>query len=132
MPTSPVREEKKPGKTITPTPSMKKTPTFSDKSKSTDGKKHEIPAAPKRTPTFGDKHLMNTDAETPKPKVPPLVDQTMSLRPPPPPQSPPPRQSTPARLPSGTQGQIPTRSGSRSETKADAWEREELKKIKER
>lgn len=125
MPPSPIIQEKKPEKTITPAPSMKKTPTFSEKLKRID----DMPA-PKKTPTFGDKHFMNTaDAkpETPKPKVfppppPPPVDQTVPIRPQPPPvlHSPPIRQTKPPAKPGTT------------ETKADAWEREEHRKIKDR
>ncbi|XP_061368031.1 remorin-like [Gastrolobium bilobum] len=108
------------------TPKPKVPPSVHD-----DDEPH-IPA-PKKTPPFGDKHLMNTDdikPETPKPKVPPSVHESVSLtpRPPPPPIT---ETSTPARIPVGTRGQIPSTPSIR-ETKADAWERNELEKIKER
>ncbi|XP_012572593.1 uncharacterized protein [Cicer arietinum] len=126
MPTSSIiTEEKKPEKTITPAPSIKKTPTFSG----TDHKKPDIPI-PKKASTFADKHFIdsdNTKPVTPKPKVPPLFDDpTVSLRPPrpPPPLQSPIRQTSTSTRPS-------TKPGT-AETKADAWEREELKKIKER
>ncbi|XP_057422038.1 pollen-specific leucine-rich repeat extensin-like protein 1 isoform X2 [Lotus japonicus] len=149
VPISPATEQKKPEKTFTPAPSMKKALTFSEKFQSTD-KKPET-SVPKKTPSFSDQHLMNTDdikpktpvlkktptfsdpylmdtddikpeAETPKPEVP-----RWSMPPPPPP---PIRQtSTPARVP--PTGQTLPRPGT-SEAKADAWLREELKNIKER
>ncbi|KAG5023651.1 hypothetical protein JHK85_019993 [Glycine max] len=116
---------KRPEKTMTPAPSMRRSSTFGEKVKSsTDGKKPEI-QAPKRTTTFGDEHSVNTGEikpETPLPRVAPPVHQQMPLRPPPPPLPPPPPppiRQTSARP--GTNG-----------TKADAWEREELEKIKER
>ncbi|PNY00562.1 hypothetical protein L195_g023845 [Trifolium pratense] len=129
--TSPIREEKIPKNTIsfTPAPSMKKTPTFSEKSKRTDDKKPDIPKH-KKTPTFADEHFFDADddtqPETPKPKMLPLVDDpNVSLRPPPPP-PPPPAPQLPI-----SHSRPPTRP-STTETKADSWEREELIKIKER
>ncbi|CAJ2650385.1 unnamed protein product [Trifolium pratense] len=129
--TSPIREEKIPKNTIsfTPAPSMKKTPTFSEKSKRTDDKKPDIPKH-KKTPTFADEHFFDADddtqPETPKPKMLPLVDDpNVSLRPPPPPPPPPAPQL------SIIHSRPPTRP-STTETKADSWEREELIKIKER
>ena len=98
---------------------MKKASTFTG-----DVKKPETPA-PKRVPTFGDNNLMNTDdirPETPEPKVSPPVRHPEPLRPPPLPPSPPP--PSPLRQPS--------RRPSINETKADAWERNQLQKIKER
>jgi len=154
--TSSIREEKKPEKTIsfTPAPSMKKTPTFGEKTKRNDDKKPDIlkpkkiPSfgekskrdddkkpdilTSKRTPSFGGKDFIETDdirPETPKPKILPLVDDpTTSSWPQPPPPPPPPQPSirqtsTPAR---------PSTRPSETEAKADTWEREELKKIKER
>ncbi|KAL5193203.1 Uncharacterized protein HKD37_20G055459 [Glycine soja] len=109
---------KRPEKTMTPPSS------FGEKVKSsTDGKKPEI-QAPKRIPTFGDEDLVNTGEIKPEtlqlPRVPPPVHQQMPLKPSPPrPPSPPP----PIRPTSARPGA--------NETKADAWEREELEKIKE-
>lgn len=118
MPPSPIIQEKKPEKSITPAPSMKKTPTFSEKLK----RIQDMPA-PKKTPTIiGDKHFMNTaDAkpETPKPKV---------FHPPQPPPPPPPPQV----LHSPIRQTKPPAKPVTTETKADAWEREENRKIKER
>ncbi|XP_039689929.1 remorin isoform X3 [Medicago truncatula] len=156
--TSSIREEKKPEKTISfaPAPSMKKTPTFGEKSKRNDDKKPDIlkpkkvPSfgekskrdddkkpdilTSKRTPSFGGKDFISTDdiqPETPKAKILPLVDDPTTSSwpqpqppPPPPPPQPPIRQTSTAARPS-------TRP-SETEAKADAWEREELKKIKER
>ncbi|KAI5387339.1 remorin isoform X2 [Lathyrus oleraceus] len=133
--TSTLREEKKPEKTITfpPAPSMKKIPTFSEKSKRTNDKKPDI-QTPKKTPTFGDNYFNNTDdskPETSRPKTLPRVDDpTMFLTalppppPPPPPPQPPIRQTSISNRPS-------TKPGA-TDTKADAWEREELNKIKQR
>ncbi|KAJ1395906.1 carboxy-terminal region remorin [Sesbania bispinosa] len=53
VPISPETEEKKPEKTITPAPSMKKTSTFSEKFKSTDDKKPETPP-PERLQVLAD------------------------------------------------------------------------------
>ncbi|TKY58929.1 Remorin, C-terminal [Spatholobus suberectus] len=119
---------KRPEKTMTPAPSMRTSSTLGEKLKSTTDDKKPVIPAPKRTPTFGDEHLVNTDEikpETPQPKVPPPVHQPVSLRPLPPP--PPP----PSPLPPFRQSSTSARPGAR-ETKADAWEREELEKIKER
>lgn len=134
-PISSVTEEKKPEKAITPAPSLRKTSTLSEKLKNTDDKNAEIPA-PKKALTFGDKNLMNTTDDI-KPETPPPLHQPVSLRPPPPP--PPTRQTSttkpslvrPPTPPTGTRGQTLTRPGT-FETKADAWERNELLKIKER
>ncbi|KAK7368357.1 hypothetical protein VNO80_10382 [Phaseolus coccineus] len=111
---------RRPEKGMTPASSMRRSSTLGEKIRSnTDGKKPEI-QSPKRTPTFGDEHLVNSGEikrETPHRKIPPLVQKPEPLRPPPPP---PPliRQSS-------------ARAGG-NETKANAWEREELEKIKER
>ncbi|GAU47532.1 hypothetical protein TSUD_94370 [Trifolium subterraneum] len=132
--TSPIREEKIPKKTIsfTPAPSMKKTPTFGEKSKRTGDKNPDIPNQ-KKTPTFADEHFFDADdtqPETPpKPKILPLVDDPIvALRPPPPP---PPAPQPSISQTSITSGRPPT-GPSTTETKADSWEREELIKIKER
>jgi hypothetical protein len=112
--TSPIREEKMPKKTISfpPAPSMKKTPTFGEKSKRTDDKKPDIPKR-KNTPSFADEHFFDADDtqhETLKPKILPQVDDPIvSLRPSPPP--------SPESL---------------RKTKADSWLNEERKKIEER
>ncbi|WJX44815.1 hypothetical protein P8452_31759 [Trifolium repens] len=109
--TSPIREEKMPKKTFsfTPAPSMKKTPTFGEKSKRTDDKKSDIPKR-KNTPSFADEHFFDaaddTQHETPKPKMLPQVDD-----PPPPPQPTPPESPR---------------------KKADSWLKEEHEKIEER
>ncbi|QCD82575.1 Remorin [Vigna unguiculata] len=116
---------KRPEKGMNQASSMRRSSTFGEKLKSnSDGKKPEI-QPPKRTPTFSDEHLMNTGEtkpETPHPKVPLPVHQPEPLKPeplrPPPPPPPPIRQNS-------------ARPGA-NETKADAWEREELEKIKER
>ncbi|KAL2344614.1 hypothetical protein Fmac_005899 [Flemingia macrophylla] len=116
---------KRPEKAINPGPSMRRSSTFGEKLKSTIEDKKPVIPAPKKIPTFGDDHLVNTDEikpETPHPKVPPPVHQPVSLRSPPPPLPPP---------PPFTKGSTSARPGAR-ETKADAWEREELEKIKER
>ncbi|XP_020215258.1 remorin 1.4-like isoform X2 [Cajanus cajan] len=115
---------KRPEKAFYPGPSMRRSSTFDEKSKSTTDNRKPVILGPKRTPTFGDDHLVNTDEiqpETPQPKVPPPVHQPVSLRPLPPPPPPPPIRQSSASV----------RAGAR-ETKADAWEREELEKIKER
>ncbi|KAE9597350.1 putative remorin [Lupinus albus] len=124
-----ITEEKNPEKAITPEPSLKNTSSFGANSKYSD----EIPT-PKRTPSFGDNNLMNTIDDI-KPETPPPFYQHVPLRPPPPPpirqastRPDPIRPPTPA---SGTRGQTLTRAGT-FETKADAWERNELQKIKER
>ncbi|KAK2381085.1 Remorin family protein [Trifolium repens] len=133
--TSPIREEKMPKKTISfpPAPSMKKTPTFGEKSKRTNDKKPDIPKR-KNTPSFADEHFFDADDtqhETPKQKILPQVDDPiMSSRPPPPP-PPPPAPEPPISQTSKTSLRPPTRQ-STIETKADSWEREELKKIKDR
>ncbi|OIV89854.1 hypothetical protein TanjilG_27387 [Lupinus angustifolius] len=132
-----ITEEKNPEKAITPDPSLKNTSSFGANSKYSDENKPEIPA-PKRTPSFGDNNLMNNiddiKPETPPPKKTP----SLRLPPLPPPPPPPIRQAStrpdPIRPPtpaSGTRGQTLTRAGT-FETKADAWERNELQKIKER
>ncbi|KAK7251927.1 hypothetical protein RIF29_35542 [Crotalaria pallida] len=144
-PISSITEEKKPEQQdTTPPPSLKKTSSFIEKLKNTtDDKKPEIPA-PKRTPTFRDNNLMNTTndikPETPPPKFPPPppppVQEPVPLRPPPPiplghsstTRPDPVRPPTP---PAGTRRQSLTRQGT-FETKADAWERNEQQKIKER
>lgn len=100
---------KKPEKTMTPASSMRKSSSFGEKLKGTIDDKKPVIQAPKRTPTFGDEHLVNTGEikhETPRPKVPPMVPHSVFVRPRPPPSPP--------------------------VNKADAWEREELEKIKER
>lgn len=119
--TSSIREEKRPEKTTSfaPASSMTKTPTFGEKSKRNDDKNPDI-LTPKRTPSFGGKDFINTDdiqPETPKPKIVPTTSSWPQPPPPPPPPQPPVRPST--------------RPGA-TEAKADTWEREELKKIKER
>ncbi|KAL9328809.1 hypothetical protein ACSQ67_003812 [Phaseolus vulgaris] len=110
----------RPEKGMTPASSMRRSSTLGEKIRSnTDGKKPEI-QSPKRAPTFGNEHLVNTGEikpESPHPKIPPLVQKPEPLMPPPPP--PPPIRQTSARAGS-------------NETKANAWEREELEKIKER
>ncbi|CAI8617602.1 unnamed protein product [Vicia faba] len=132
--TSTLREEKKPEKTITlpPVPSMKKTPTSSEYSKRTSHIKPDMQTS-KKTPTFGDNYFNNIDdskPETSQPNILPQVDDpSMFLRPPPPPLLPPPPQP-PVRQTSTTT-RPSTRPGT-TDTKADAWEREELNKIKER
>ncbi|CAL0313637.1 unnamed protein product [Lupinus luteus] len=133
-----ITEEKNHEKAITPEPSLKKTSSFGANSKYSDEKKPEIPA-PKRIPSFGDKNFMNTIDDI-KPETPP-PKKIPSLRLPPPPLPPPPppiRQAStrpdPIRPPtpaSGTRGQTLTRAGT-FDAKADAWERNELQKIKER
>jgi hypothetical protein len=133
--TSPIREEKMPKKTFsfTPAPSIKKTPTFGEKSKRTYDKKPDIPKR-NNTPSFADEHFFDADDtqhETPKQKILPQVDDPiMSSRPPPPP-PPPPAPEPPISQTSKTSLRPPTRQ-STIETKADSWEREELKKIKDR
>lgn len=135
--TSTSREEKKPEKPITfpPVPSMKKTPTFSEYSKRASHKKPDM-QTPKKNPTFGDNYFNNTDVskpETSQPRNLPLADDpTMYLTALPPPPPPPPPPQPPIRQTS-TSTRPTTRSGTRTtDTKADAWEREELNKIKER
>ncbi|KAK7317953.1 hypothetical protein RJT34_02601 [Clitoria ternatea] len=119
---------KKPERTINPAPSRKRSSTFTERLKSTDEIQPEPPSLPKRTTSFGDKDNDVIKPETPRPKVPPSVHQPVSLRsqPPPPPPPPPPPSPPPARQPSN----LP-RLGTR-ERKADAWEREELERIKDR
>ncbi|XP_027345772.1 remorin-like isoform X2 [Abrus precatorius] len=117
---------KKPEKTITPASSMKRTSTYSEKLKSKiDDEKPEIPA-PKRIPTFGDMNTDDIKPETPQPNVPPPVQQPVSLKLPPPPPPPPPPSPPPIKQTSNLARQ------STKQRKADAWEREELEKIKER
>lgn len=98
--------------------------------------------APRKTPTFRDKNLRNTDdtkPEIPEPKITPPV-QSASSRPIIPPPPPPPQMRItsikpgplrPPTPPVHTRRQTPTRV-STNKAKADAWEREELEKIKQR
>jgi hypothetical protein len=143
--TSPIREEKMPKKTISfpPAPSMKKTPTFGEKSKRTDDKKPDIPKR-KNTPSFADEHFFDADDtqhETPKQKILPQVDDPIvSLRPPPPPPPPPLAPESPiSHQTSKTSARPPTRQSTKEdpfdkekEKKADSWKKEELEKIEER
>ncbi|KAF7809061.1 remorin-like isoform X1 [Senna tora] len=158
----PSRDEKKPEKALTlvSSSSMKKTSTSSEQLNTQDHTKPEAPPprktptfgdknlkniddvpAPKRTPTFGDKKLKNIDdtkPRSPEPKFAPPVQSASSrpiLPPPPPPHirntSIEPGPVRPPTPPMDTKRQTPTRV-SAMEAKANAWEREELEKIKQR
>lgn len=152
----PVTDEKKPEKVLTPASSMKNTPT-SREQLNTNNTKPETPA-PRKTPTFGDKNPKNADnmlaperiptfghkktdetkPEIPKQKFAPPV-QSASSRPIPPPPPPPqigvtsirPGPVRPPTTPVNTRRQTPTRLNT-NDKKAEAWEREEVEKIKER
>lgn len=109
---------RRPERTMSPAPSMRRNSTLGEKLKGAIDDKKPVIQAPKRTPTFADEHTAEIKPETPPPIVPLPVYEPVSLRPPPPP--PPVRQNSNSARPSAR------------ETKADTWEREELEKIKER
>ncbi|KAI3452889.1 hypothetical protein Pfo_009552 [Paulownia fortunei] len=124
VPTSTSTSKKKPEKAVDPAPSIKNKISFADTDETTSNKPGNpaIEKAPEhapsmgRPPTFADKHLDISDGKSPETLVPK-------------PDRPPTRWST--TQPIETRRQSATKPGF-GDSKADAWEKEEMAKIKER
>lgn len=140
VPVTAAKDEKAPEKAIDPSP-IKKTPTFSDEllKKSPDSTKPKRspskvtdpgPSSMKKAPTFADEVSNRTSSKEPE-GPPPKIDlpSKRSGRTKEKPDIPPPIK--PATPPTETKGQIPVRPRA-TETQADAWEKAEMARIKER
>ncbi|KAL9421141.1 hypothetical protein AB3S75_038662 [Citrus x aurantiifolia] len=140
VPVTAAKDEGAPEKAIDPSP-IKKTPTFRDEllKKSPDGTKPKrspskvtdpSPSSMKKAPTFADEVSDRTSSKKPegdRPKIdlPPRSPGGTKSKP----DIPPPIK--PATPPTETKRQIPARPPT-TETQADAWEKAEMARIKER